>query len=286
MKICYLILAHNNFNHLNRLIDSLNNDSCSFYIHIDKKSEYLNYYNTLDNVTVIGEHFNINWGGFSMIEATLALMKNAVLNSPESDYFILISGVDYPIRSHRFLLRQLDSGKEFIDTASLPFPDKPIVRFEYYYYDVNRRKHGYFHPLILTEIILRLFKLKRKIPFPIYVGGQWFALTRECTRYVLNTTEKDKRYISFFKHALIPDEAFFQTIIANSPFADKIVPNLTYTDWTVKNPPAKISSRHIDFFKKNIKLEDEYGARYPYFARKFDDNSTEIINIIEKELRT
>lgn len=285
MKICYLILAHNNLNHLNRLIDSLNDDSCSFYIHIDKKSKQANYYNSLDNVTIIREHFDINWGGFSMVEATLALLKNALLDSPKSDYYILISGVDYPIRPHKFLLEQLASGKEFIDSAPLPFPDKPMGRFEYYYYDVNRRKYGYFHPLILTEIALRLFKLKRKIPFPIYVGGQWFALTHQCVEYILNTIDNDERYINFFKHSLIPDEAFFQTIISNSPFAEKVIPNLTYTDWTVKNPPAIIGFRHIDFFKKNTRLEDEYGIRYPYFARKFDDNSNEIIKVIEKELR-
>lgn len=284
MKVCYLILAHNNFVHLDRLINALDDNNSTFYIHIDKKA-IGQFKSDKQNVTIIPQHKSINWGGYAMVEATLALLQHGMADNSDADYFILLSGVDYPIRSKEFLYNQLDRGKEFIDCAPTPFSDKPMERFEYYYFDVDRRKYGYFHPKIVVEIAMRLFKIKRKIPFKIYVGGQWFALTRGCVKYILDVIKTDKQYESFFRNSLIADEAFIQTIIANSPFAGNIVPNMTYTDWTGPNPPIKIEKHHVDFFRNNIVLKDEYGTRYPCFARKFDDNSTAVINEIEKVLR-
>ena len=284
MKVCYLILAHNNFSHLTRLIEALGDKDATFCIHIDQKSTR-QFTTEKKNVAIIPQHKNINWGGYAMIEATLALLQYGYTNNADADYYILLSGVDYPIRSREFLYNQLAKGKEFIDCAPTPFMDKPMGRFEYYYFDVDRRKHGYFHPKIMSEIAMRIFKLKRKLPFKIFVGGQWFALTRPCVQYILDVTEKDKQYESFFRNSLIPDEAFIQTIIATSPFANNLAPNMTFTDWTGPNPPVKIEDRHIDLLRENSEFEDEYGIRHPCFARKFDDNSEAIITRIEKELR-
>lgn len=285
MKVSYLILAHNNFKHLNRLIQSLDNEYAeSFYIHIDKKATET--YLAINNKTiVIPEHYDINWGGFKMIEATIDLLKYALKRSPNADYYILISGVDYPIRPKQYLIQLLSNGKEYIDITSLPNKDKPIERYEHYYFEYDRRNIHVWNPLFLFEVLMKKLKIKRKIPFTIYAGSQWFALSRNCISYILRTIESDKRYIKFFKHSLVPDEAFFQTIIANSPFADKIATSLVYTDWTVPIPPAVIDNHHIDFLKNNDGYETEYGYTHPYFARKFNDESGGIIERIEKELR-
>lgn len=285
MKICYLILAHNNFIHLDRLINALDDADVMFYIHLDEKAAG-KYISGKENVIVIPHHQNINWGGYGMVEATLALLRYSNVHSPQADYFALISGVDYPIRPRSFFYNQLARGKEFIDAAPMPFLDKPMKRFEYYYFDIDRRRYGYFHPKIVAEMALCLFRIKRKVPFKLYVGGQWFALTRQCVEYVLDTVDENKRYERFFRHSLIPDEAFFQTIIAHSPFAANIVPNMTYTDWTGPNPPVNIGMRHIDFFAEHTEIKDEYGIRYPFFARKFDDDSGSVIDAIEQVLRS
>ena len=283
MKICYLILAHNNFRHLDRLMNALTDEGSSFYIHIDEKTEE-SYIPSAKNVCIIPERVDINWGGFSMIEATLALLNYGTTHSPDADCYILISGVDYPIRSKRFLHSLLEKGKEYIDIAPVPVPYKPIERYEYYYFDYNRRNLKHYNPKFLTEVLLKKFKIKREAPFKIYAGTQWFALTRTCVQYVLDTVDKDKRYIDFFRHTLVPDEAFFQTIIGNSPFYENTASSLTYTDWEVPVPPAIIDARHIEFLKTHIEFNDEYGQRFPYFARKFNDESEKLLEKIEREL--
>ena len=82
----------------------------------------------------------------------------------------------------------------------------------------------------------------------------------------------------------MPDEAFFQTIIGNSPFIKNTAASLTYTDWNVPVPPAAIEERHLEFLKTHIEFNDEYGKRFPYFARKFDDNSEGLLEKIRQEL--
>ncbi len=269
--------------HLSRLIDALDDGNSSFYIHIDAKTVE-EYNNPKENVFIIPQQFDINWGGYNMIEATLALMEYARTHNMSSDYFILISGVDYPVRSREFLYDQLRQGKEFIDIAPMPAPYKPMERFEYYYFEYDRRNMSHLNPKFLIEVFLKKFKIKRKIPFKLYVGTQWFALTGKCVKYILDTVKQDKTYENFFKHALVPDEAFFQTIIGNSPFQNNTAASLTYTDWEVPVPPAMIEDRHVEFLKDHVEFDDEYGHRLPYFARKFDDNSKPVIAKIRKEL--
>ncbi|MDR1091390.1 MAG: beta-1,6-N-acetylglucosaminyltransferase [Prevotella sp.] len=283
MKICYLILAHNNFRHLDRLTEALNDAGSSFYIHIDKKTTE-SYTPLANNARVIPCRIDINWGGFSMVEATLALLNYGTVHSPDADYYILISGVDYPIRPKRFLHNLLEKGKEYIDIAPVPVPYKPVERYDYYYFDYDRRNLKHYNPEFLIEVLLKKFKIKRKAPFKIYAGTQWFALTRTCVLYILETISKDKRYAGFFHHTLVPDEAFFQTIIGNSPFYENTVSNLTYTDWEVPVPPATIGERHVEFLKTHVEFNDEYGRRFPYFARKFNDDSAELLEKIEREL--
>ncbi|MDU1889695.1 MAG: beta-1,6-N-acetylglucosaminyltransferase [Dysgonomonas sp.] len=279
MKICYLILAHNNFHHLDRLIEALDDENSVFCIHLDKKVQG-SYSSSRSNVKIIGQHVDIRWGGFSMVKATISLLKYGVKRYSDSDYFILISGVDYPIRNKGVLYNLLSKGKEYIDIAPLPVPYKPVERYEYYYFDYDRRNLKYYNPKFILEVILKKFKIKRKAPFKIYVGSQWFALTNKCTEHILDTIKNDRRYIDFFKHTLVPDEAFFQTIIGNSSFSNYTVSNLTYTDWEVPIPPATIGEQHVEFLKTHIEFNDEYGKRYPYFARKFNDGSENILKLI------
>lgn len=283
MKVCYLILAHNNFRHLDRLIKALADEGSSFYIHIDKKVEET-YIPSSEKVSVIPERVDINWGGFSMIDATLALLNYGIAHSPNADYYMLISGVDYPIRSKEFLYNLLEKGQEYIDLAAVPVPYKPVERYEYYYFDYDRRNLKHYNPKFLAEVLLKKFKIKRKAPFKIYAGTQWFALTRACVQYVLDTVNKDKRYIDFFRRTLVPDEAFFQTVVGNSPFYERTASSLTYTDWEVTVPPAVIEERHVEFLKTHIEFNDEYGQRFPYFARKFNDDSEKLLEKIEEEL--
>tara|TARA_R110002051_G_scaffold303610_1_gene372559 strand:- start:10798 stop:11658 length:861 start_codon:yes stop_codon:yes gene_type:complete len=285
MNINYLILAHSNYSHLTRLIHALDDVNVQFYIHIDKKAEFV-YETDKSNVYILEKRSSIYWGGFGMIEATLALLKKAK-SCGNGGYYILLSGADFPIRSNETIRNVLSSKKEFINIQPGPLYHKPIERYQHYYFDIDRRNPKGIRYLLfrfLEKLQIRL-KIKRKIPFNLYVGSQWFALTHECIEYILDEVNNNVNYLRFFKNVFIPDEAFFHTIIGNSPFLERTEGNLTYVDWSVHPGPANINENHLQKFQENEFFETKYGKNKPMFARKFDDNSEDIIKSITSTIR-
>ena len=100
MKIAYLIVAHNHFDILEKTICFLDSNNADFFIHLDRKSkgidsERLKTLPNLSRVHVIPS-INIQWGGYSQVECTLSLLKEAFQN--KYDFYYLLSGVDFPIK--------------------------------------------------------------------------------------------------------------------------------------------------------------------------------------------
>lgn len=117
-KHAYLIMAHNEFDILEkqlRLLDDYRND---IYIHIDKKVKQFNfnyYKNIVKNSNVYyTERIDVRWGDFSQIKCELILLKKAI--QKEYMYYHLISGVDMPLKTqdeiHDFF--KDNNGLEFI----------------------------------------------------------------------------------------------------------------------------------------------------------------------------
>jgi hypothetical protein len=283
IKIAYLILAHSGLDFLDRLIASLNDDNCAFYVHIDRKTQE-RYASHLDNVTILDDRGHVNWSGYSQLQAELKLLRRAIKSN--SDYYVLISGSDYPIRPNKFLYDLLSSGDEFISVCKVPTDHKPLSRFESYHFDYDRRtRSARGYSLRLAEAALRLFGRKKEIPFVLYAGATWFALTRAAVMHVLSTLEDDPRYEEFFKTCLFAEEAIFQTILANSQFSDRIAHNLTFTDWSTNPAPAIIGDRHVDLLRQQVTFTSVYGEYRPFFARKFDTRNTRMLDLVDRRLR-
>ena len=286
MKIGYLITAFNNYNHLKRLIGALNDDNVVFFIHIDKKSTMPENLQEFDNI-IFTDRTEVWWAGWSQVEAIIRLLRTAYPYN--LDYYILVSGTDYPIRPNSFLYKKLSDGGQFVSlNTGFGIPDADD-RVKYYYFDGFDRRNlrniktvFYF----FLERSVKLFLRKTSYPFPqIYYGPSWWALSHDCLKYVLDQVDTHKDYIDFYKTSWAPDESFFQTIIGNSPFFRQCTTNLTYVDWSSVPGPVGINQDHIELFKKQTAFDSNYGSYTPFLARKFDDNHGDIVALIEKELR-
>jgi hypothetical protein len=101
MKIAYIILAHKYPDQLIRLIERLDSDNTSFFIHVDKKTAEADYRKMLDLRTRKNVHFikryNITWGSFGLISATLKGIQAVLASTSPCDYAFLLTGQDYPI---------------------------------------------------------------------------------------------------------------------------------------------------------------------------------------------
>jgi hypothetical protein len=77
---------------------------------------------------------------------------------------------------------------------------------------------------------------------------------------------------------------FFQTIIGNSPFAADIRGTVTFMDWDhASASPPLITTEHLA--RLAPQGEPTSGGREWLFARKFDDTSGPVLDIIDAELR-
>ena len=257
-----------------------------FFIHIDKKSPLPDTLPEGDNVIFIKRE-NIWWAGWSHVDAILRLIRCAV--SYGFDYYILISGTDYPLRPNAFLYEKLSGGGEYINITQEYAQEKPESRIKYYYFDgFDRRNFRSIKTVFFLSLerILRVFFQKKAYPFQhIYYGSTYWELSHDCIVYVLDQLDHNKEYIQFYKTCWSPEESLFQTIIGNSPYFSTCKLNLTYTDWSSVPAPALINQNHVELFKNQIEFTCGYGTATPLFARKFDDTSTHTLELIEKELR-
>lgn len=268
MKVAFLILAHKNPEQVNRLIKSLEHPSVKVYVHADKKSGWLNEA-TDSSATLIKNNVAVYWGDYTPVEATLNGMKEIIASQPDFDYFILLSGQDYPIKPIEELLQFLkkNKGKEFIESTPVNEQGwkEAMGRYQYYHY---RRNKNFWVWMIIAGIryFMKLTGFRRKPPMPVWAGSQWFIISRQACEYILNYTERYPDYVSFMQKSNFVDEMFFQTILLNAPFKEKCVQNnLRYIDWGHVHGKKTRSP-------KVLQSEDweKIQASNAFFARKFD----------------
>ena len=104
MKVAYLILAHHQPKQLYRLVNTLNSKSVSFFIYIDLKSDIskFNCYKYDSNVLFIKKRISVNRFGYYLSQAMITLIQTAAVSN-EYDYFIYLSGNDYPIKDNDYI---------------------------------------------------------------------------------------------------------------------------------------------------------------------------------------
>ena len=118
MKHAYLIMAHNNFESLKYLLKAIDDDRNDIYLHIDKKTSYVDLEEIRTWVTKAGLFFapriKVFWGHFSVVQCELNLLRMAT-SKGKYHYYHFLSGVDYPIKSQDEIHECLkDCNKEFV----------------------------------------------------------------------------------------------------------------------------------------------------------------------------
>ncbi|GAA4303609.1 beta-1,6-N-acetylglucosaminyltransferase [Nibribacter koreensis] len=278
MKHAFLITVYKNPCQLLQLIDSLNSESSVFFIHVDRKSKSFMddpcsaKLSGRDNVFFAKDRIDVKWGGFSHLQAIVALLKES-RNYSNFDFYHSLTGQDFPIKPISYILDYFlkNGNSEFIEFRNLPtekWPNGGIDRLEFMHFN------DYFNPKKKMFKTLNSFLLKFQekinykrtfiLGFPqLYGGSTWWSLSGVCVNYILNYLNNNKWYYNRFKFSHCAEEIFFQTIIANSPLKDRVVnDNLRYIDWVFRNgnSPANLDLSDFDNLMKSKKL----------FARKFE----------------
>jgi hypothetical protein len=290
MKIAYLILAHNNPGHLSRMIAALSHQDCSFFVHIDGKSNIDDFRHINgDKVHFIENRLDVYWGEYSMVEAILALIRQALAAVEGNGYLVLLSGSDYPLRSNEYINGFFERmyGTQFISMVEIPdgAADQPLSKINRFSPASSRPICRFFaRALGRIGLASRDYRKHLGILRP-FVGSTWWALTADACRYILEFVEHNRSICNYFENTFSSDEMLFHTILATSTFSPRVHRSLVYADWSDRGPhPAMIAEGHLVMFERSEKfdIENPFGRGELLFARKFSENSRAIIDRIDE----
>ncbi len=292
-KHAYLILAHNEFHMLKRLIRELDDERNDIYIHIDKKTGYVDK-NEISSwaghsAVYFVPRIRVYWGTLSIVKAEISLLKAAVKRGYH--YYHLLSGVDFPLKDqntiHRFFedkngeyIRAFKNGYKdefFLHKVKLYFPFlKYVGKGEF---EGHSKKTELLRWLHTRQWMLEDYQEKHGVDrtrkykdITFYKGDQWFSITHDLAQFIIS--QKKKIYRMFWM-TNGPDEFVVQTLAMNSRFADRVQnESLREIDWRRGSP--------YEYTEDDLR---ELMASEKFFARKISyDRHPELVNSIIREL--
>ena len=225
-RLAFYIGVHKNPQQFKELVSAIYEPQHHYLLHVDLRAEGAvhaaaqSLHKAFSNVSILCSR-PCFWGHFGQVSVTLDAIR--ILLSGEWDYFLNLSGQDFPLvkpqRICEFLGRHRGTNFIHLIDQRKDWPDS-ISRLTNYY-------------LLLSGRPRRVPLLKRRMaPNLTYYGGsQWFALHRTFCEYV-TSDPFPRRMARRFRFSFCADEAYFQTVIMNSPFRLSAVnDNLRYISW-------------------------------------------------------
>ena len=287
MKIAYLFFAYRNPRLIRKTIDRLTCEDSSFFVHIDSKCDISQFASLRDkNVFFTDKRIAVYWAEFSGVEAILLLIRQALAAPQHHDYFVLLSGSEYPLRSRQYIHNFLEEnrGLEFMTMAKMPAPGKPLSRINTVRLPSTRPAYRFIFRVLARLGLAQRDYRKYLGALEPYSGITWWALTREACQYLVESEERDRVLTRFFANCFAPEETFFHTILGNSPFKSRMRRGLLYEDWSAEGAhPAMLNERHLALFEdlETVSIRDLHGPGELLFARKFSDDNLQLVQRVD-----
>ncbi|UOP04747.1 beta-1,6-N-acetylglucosaminyltransferase [Conchiformibius kuhniae] len=265
MNTAYLMLCHRPPQHLSAWAQR--EPQARFYLHYDAKSDIteLHALRQISNIYILNNRVAVNWGGFSMILATLNLFQ-AALAEPANRYFHLLSGECLPLQNTATLeaaWSDLPAGTLFLQSRTSRRL-RHRVRFNAPHADTawQRKWHG----KVLTKLLQGLDYLLPTKQI-CHVGSQWFSADRVAAEPLFQEALSEPS--SLFEKKLCPDEHFFQHIVHN------VLPekSINHINDNRRLIAMHGSANHPDYLDlAQLRQARQNGL---WFARKVDDRTAQ-----------
>jgi Core-2/I-Branching enzyme len=226
------------------------------------------------SVELVRPHRRTQWGHFSLVEATLAGVRRLFDAPAAPDWFVLLSGADYPLQPadqirDRFVHSGFDAhlANVRVDPAGphdeqMDYPQR-FLSVALWWGQFSRRSRPTWR-----QLKLRNRYTDRLLPFHdglrCYAGSQWFAANRRAAERLLEVDRTQPALRRHYRWRFGADESYPHTILCNAP--DLRVKN----EWThlvefVDDGPVETPRTFT-----RADLGRLLGAGRP-FARKFDE---------------
>eukprot|EP00123_Amoebidium_parasiticum_P001756 comp12935_c0_seq1/m.8146 comp12935_c0_seq1/g.8146 ORF comp12935_c0_seq1/g.8146 comp12935_c0_seq1/m.8146 type:complete len:424 (-) comp12935_c0_seq1:184-1455(-) len=243
LPLAFLLSAHDNdtLNGVAQNIRLLYHPSHFFVVHLDAKvsNESVNVFEAafmhLTNVKIVETRLNVIWAKWSQVEMQKEQIKTA-LTLPGWVAALNLCGSSIPLKS----LREIDL---YLSNLILE-QQKMAVSYDLAFPPCHQRAQPlHFHVCKRTPARCKNENCSQMTRTPggkpIFKGSAWMVITREFADFSVNSAQAVS-WSRFFAQTSMPDESYFQTLLANNPWfsnAMKISANMmedhkiTYETW-------------------------------------------------------
>ena len=286
-RIGFVVLTHSHPKQVERLLDrlALLYDSPPVSVHHDFGKCALPI-SLNSHVRIVRPHFNTAWGTASLVRAVFAGILSLYDRSDSPDWFVLLSGSDYPIKNSDAVVSDLEAGGcDVYIQQELIYPSGPktawhvLCRYRYVYSNLRLPLIGRLGLASKERLPLRPLFSPFSRRFRCYGGSQWFTANRSAAEQLLRWNEQHPQFLRYCEDRPCVDEMFFHTIFGNlkglrKPSVSSIPNTFRCIDWTA-------GGRH----PKELGIEDlpAIMASGAHFARKFAPENP-VLDAIDESL--
>ncbi|GGH32148.1 glycosyl transferase [Sphingobacterium alkalisoli] len=281
MKHAYLIIAHHEFEVLQKLIEALDDERNDIYLHIDKKVSQLPHVAAQKaKIFFVADRIDVRWGHISQIECEYALFEMAYYSPEKYTRFHLLSGTHLPLKNQDEI-HACFADYEGKEVLSLLYTNGYEINMKLERYHFLLRYFRYGRPWLqksanfLWHILLKLQYIfhiqKRKLNVTLKANN-WVSLTPAAVAFILKRkTEVNQR----FKWSLCGDEFFVPYLLEQDKKSFTLVgvEHMLYNEFIGSNPRT-LTSDDLDFL-----LQSDY-----LFARKFSSTDLQVVDRILKHI--
>lgn len=292
--IGFVLLTHTKPQQIYRLIDTLNRmfNYPPIVCHHDFSKCELSVDTLSKNVLIVRPHIQTKWADFSVEEATIKAIKLLYERPDSPNWFVYLSGADYPIKTARQILDELTSSPydAYVEHERITYevcqqdlePDMKWLKNSYQRYCTKsfsfHYSSKYFAQLNIEIRLEHPLLTKAFLPFSkklsCFSGSQWFCANRKATEYLIDFHGQRNTVTLHYSKLKYPEEAYLQTILANAPHLKLKNDCKRYVDWSMGPPHPKV------LLMKDLPNLLESSA---HFARKFDiDIDSNILDELDR----
>ena len=255
-------------------------------IHHDFSQAKLDVRSFPRNVSFVEKWHRTRWGSMTVVDGQLAAI-DLLYRAADPDWFVTLSNADYPIKTAHRILRELSASTVdgYFDIRQVRDPGsfqaaEPSAEFSF---DDPRFLRNAFDRYMALPLMRR--SLARKVGFPkepwvlrassivtrvtpfdgglkCYAGDFWFTARRKVAHVLLERTPLWQKLHRHFRMRHIPEEAFYHTLIGNTPGLQLANRNLRYTDWRGCYSHPRTLGR--EDFDRLLEVPDHFARKFPH----------------------
>jgi hypothetical protein len=311
-QFAYLILSHKNVAQVEALAQRILRLSPEAHIvvHHDRKDSATPWNGRPPAQIHLVDRMTVEWGGWSIVEATLRMVRFAV-ERLASQWLVVLSGEHWPVVDLAAWEAKVSASRSdaLIPMEALPTrprfgrrdadANRDVARCLLRWFAVRRppwkpthkalgglsKLTNFTHPLLKLEFSQRndswfIGVPRRRGPvrgWRLYKGSEWFACNARSAGVLLRA---DPRVAAWFQRSHIPDESYFQSSLHRDP---RLIIDRTVVTWVPPQPPTPTPGWML---LKTHELPVVMASGAP-FARKVDpDRNPDVMAAIDARVDT